>query len=285
MKQVIIIGGGPAGVSASLYTARAGLETTVVLRGDGSLTKTEKIENYYGFPQAITGVQLMRDGIEGAKQVGVKFIEAEVVGLTYESRHVVETTVGNYEADGIILATGASRAVPPIPGLKELDGRGVSYCAVCDGFFYRGKSVAVLGNGEYALREAQHLLPVAGSVTLLTNGAPAPENVPPELAVNTERIAEVAGGERLEKIDFKNGGELLVSGLFIALGVAGSVALARKIGALTEGNRIVTDETMATNVPGIYAAGDCTGGMLQVAKAVYEGAIAGSELVKYLRNQ
>lgn len=283
MSNVIIIGSGPAGVSAALYTARAGLDTTVLTKGSGALDRAESIQNYYGFAEPVSGAELERRGIEGAKAVGVKFVATEVVGLTYTDKLTVETLAGEYPADAVILATGASRAVPKIPGLPGLEGHGVSYCATCDAFFYRGKDVAVLGNGEYALHEAQALLPVASSVTLLTNGMPLTAEFPPEVKVYAGKVNAILGEERVSGVQLADGTELSLSGIFVALGVAGSTALARKLGAEVEGNRIVTDEHMMTTVPGLYAAGDCTGGLLQVAKAVYEGALAGTEAAKALR--
>lgn len=283
MPNVVIIGSGPAGVSAALYTARAGLDTTVLTMGPGALKRAEKIQNYYGFPEAISGEELERRGIEGAKAVGVHFVQTEAVGLTFTDKLTVETLDGDWPADAVILATGASRAAPRVPGLAGLEGHGVSYCAVCDAFFYRGKNVAVLGSGEYALHEAGALLPVARSVTLLTNGAPLTAQFPPEIAVRTEAVEAILGENTVTGVQLAGGETLAVAGVFVALGVAGSTALARKIGAETDGARIVVDEHRMTTVPGLYAAGDCTGGLLQVAKAVYEGALAGSEAVKALR--
>lgn len=170
MSNIVIIGSGPAGVSAALYAARAGVQTTVLTKGPGALDRAELIQNYYGFAESITGAELERRGIEGAKAVGVEFVTTEAVGLTYTDKLTVETLAGDFPADAVILATGASRAAPRIPGLAGLEGHGVSYCATCDAFFYRGRDVAVLGSGEYALHEVQALLPVAHSVTLLTGG-------------------------------------------------------------------------------------------------------------------
>ena len=195
----------------------------------------------------------------------------------------METLAGDYPADAVILATGASRAAPRLPGLAELEGHGVSWCATCDAFFYRGKDVAVLGSGEYALHEVQALLPVVKSVTLLTNGAALTAQFPPEVQVLSGKVEALLGEKTLSGVRLADGSELAVSGVFVALGVAGSTALARKIGAAVEGDRILVDHRMQTTVPGLYAAGDCTGGMLQVAKAVYEGALAGSEAAKAVR--
>ena len=283
MPSIIIIGSGPAGISAALYAVRAGVDTTVLTKGPGALDRAEKIENYYGFAEPVSGAELERRSIENAKRLGVRFVTAEAVGLTYTDKLTVETVDKNYPEDAVILATGASRAVPRIPGLAGLEGHGVSYCATCDAFFYRGRDVAVLGSGEYALHEIQTLLPVAHSVTLLTGGAPLTAQFPPEVAVRTEAVEAILGEERVTGVQLKDGGTLEVSGVFVALGVAGSTALARKLGAEVNGSRIVVDDHMQTSLPGLYAAGDCTGGLLQVAKAVYEGAVAGTEAAKALR--
>ena len=283
MPRIIIIGSGPAGVSAALYAVRAGADTTVLTKGPGALDRAEKIENYYGFAQPVSGAELERRSIENAKRLGAKFVAAEAVGLTYTDQLTVETLGGDYPADAVILATGASRAAPRIPGLAGLEGHGVSYCAACDAFFYRGKDVAVLGSGEYALHEVQALLPVVKSVTLLTNGAPLTAQFPPEVRVLPQKAEAVLGEKAVTGVQLSGGETLAVSGVFAALGVAGSTALARKLGAEVDGSRIVVDEKMQTTVPGLYAAGDCTGGLLQVAKAVYEGAQAATEAVKALR--
>lgn len=283
MPNIVIVGSGPAGISAALYAVRAGADTTVLTKGPGALDRAEKIENYYGFAEPVSGAELERRSIENARRLGVRFVTAEAVGLTYTDQLTVETLDKDYPADAVILATGASRAVPRIPGLAGLEGHGVSYCAACDAFFYRGRDVAVLGSGEYALHEVQALLPVVRSVTLLTNGAPLTAQFPPEVRVCPQAVEAVLGETVVTGVQLPGGETLAVSGVFVALGVAGSTALARKIGAEVDGNRIVVDAGMQTTVPGLYAAGDCTGGLLQVAKAVYEGAQAATEAVKALR--
>lgn len=283
MKDVIIIGAGPAGVSAALYTARAGLKTMVLAMGNGALNKAEAIQNYYGFATPVTGQALAETGIQGAKNVGVDFIKEEVVGISFQDKLIVETTEANYETENIILATGSPRATPRIAGIKELEGKGVSYCAVCDAFFYKGKDVAVLGTGEYAAHEIADLLPVAGTVTLLTNGIDESMDIPAGVVVNNAKVNAIKGIDRVEQVEFDDGSTIKADGVFIAYGVAGSTALARKIGAEIDGNKILVDENMATNIPGLYAAGDCTGGLLQISKAVYEGAKAGTEVVKRSR--
>ncbi len=291
--DIVIIGSGPAGVSAALYAKRAGADVTVISRGSGALAKAEKIENYYGLAEPVTGAELEANGIAGAKKLGVNFTEDEVVGLAMNDDFtglVVQTPNRKWEAKAVVLAAGSTRLAPKIPGLKELEGKGVSYCAICDAFFYRGKTVAVLGEGEYALHEAEILLPHAGRVMLFTNGKEPAVEIPETVEVHKEKIIAVEaentnGTERVSGLRTEDGTLTAAQGLFVALGTAGSVDLARKIGAGTENNRIVTDRDMATNVPGLFAAGDCAGGLLQVVKAAYEGAVAGLAAAKYARKQ
>lgn len=285
MGKIVIVGSGPAGCSAALYAARAGMETTVISKGIGALQKAEQIQNYYGFEEGITGVELYRRGVAGAQAVGTQFVTAEVVGLDYAATLVVQTTVGDYPADAVILATGTGRIAPKIAGLAEHEGRGVSYCATCDAFFYRGKTAAVLGTGEYALHEVQALLPLAGKVILCTNGEPLTAEFPAGVTVCTEKLETIEGEETVTALRLAGGGLLPADGLFVALGVAGSAALARKLGAPVENGRIVVDEKMQTGIPGLFAAGDCTGGLLQVCKAVYEGALAATEVIKQIRGK
>ena len=289
--DILIIGSGPAGISAALYAKRAGAEVTVLSRGSGALAKAEKIENYYGLAEPVSGAELEQNGIAGAKRLGVQFAEGEAVGLALNDDFTglrVQTPVQAFEAKAVILAAGSTRLAPNIPGLKALEGKGVSYCAICDAFFYRKKTVAVLGEGEYALHEAEILQPHASKVLLFTNGKEPTAAVPEAFEVHTEKLAAVEsetvnGMECVSGLRSEDGTVTPVQGVFVALGAAGSVDLARKIGAGVDNNRIVVDEQMATNVPGLYAAGDCAGGLLQVVKAAYEGALAGLAAAKYVR--
>ena len=188
MGKVVIIGSGPAGVSAALYARRGGAEVTVFSKGLSlsGLEKAEKIENYYGLSEPISGAELHARGIDGAKKIGVEFVEDELLSLMFNESFTGFKVTGKkneLEADSVIVATGAARQSLPIPGVKEFEGKGISYCATCDAFFYRGKTVAVVGAGAYALHEARALLPHAAQVIMLTNGAdPVPE-VPPEIRV------------------------------------------------------------------------------------------------------
>lgn len=284
LYDVVIIGTGPAGISAGIYTARAQLRTLIIGADSGALSKAERIENYYGFSNPISGDALLGEGIRQAKNVGAEILTDQVVNIGYDGNFSVATNSSAYPAKTVVIATGSSRTAPKIQGFSHYEGQGVSYCAVCDAFFYRGKDVAVLGCCEYALHEARELLPIVKSVTLITNGAQPIPDIPGEIHVITTPIAAFEGEETLQSVRFADETRLAVTGVFVAIGVAGSSELAKKLGAQTEGLKIVVDENMATSIPGLYAAGDCTGGLMQIAKAVFEGARAGTSAIKYIRS-
>ena len=241
----------------------------------------------------------------------------------------MKTTEGEFETQSLILATGSKRAAPKIPGVKEFEGRGVSYCAICDAFFYRGKDVAVLGNGDFAMHEAKELANTASTVTIYTNGEEPEFTLEGNISVNTMKIQSVEGDEKVSGLrlisqsetdaksdtDGEKNFQLLpegkeaemeaselhnpespvrdstetfvpADGVFVALGTAGSAEMARQMGAaLTEKGNIKVNEKMESTIPGLFAAGDCTGGLLQVAKAVYDGAQAGLSANQYVRNR
>ena len=276
MYDVIVIGSGPAGITAAIYSKRRNLSILVISKGNGTLQKAEKIDNYYGFENGISGKELYVNGIKQAKNLGIDFIEDEVINIEYINQFTIETVNSKYEAKEVILATGVSRNVPNIKGIKEFEGKGVSYCAVCDSFFYKGKDVAVLGDGNYAIHEFETLKPIASSVTILTNGNTMVENRDSSIEVNSKKIREFRGDTKLEKVEFEDNTIQNLNGVFIAMGTASSSDLARKIG----NNNIVVNENMETTVPSLFACGDCTGGLLQISKAVYEGAKAGLAVLK-----
>ena len=233
---------------------------------------------------------MQENGIKQAKNLGIKVVEKEVVGIQYGTTNEVnfEVKVANqgrdeeYEATIVVLATGSNRNKPNIYGIKEFEGRGVSYCAVCDAPFYRNKNVAVLGNGDYAIEEVENLLPIANKVLMLTNGENTAENRK-KININKKKIKEVQGDSKVRAIEFEDGTVEEIDGIFIAQGIASSTDFARKIGARIENNNIVVNENMETTINNLYACGDCTGGILQVSKAVYDGTKAGLAIIKKLR--
>lgn len=284
MYDVIILGAGPAGISASLYTKRANLKTLILYNDKSGLEKASLIENYYGFKNGITGEELYNTGIEQAKNIGVEVLKEEVVKIENNIEHFnVVTTKNEYQAKNLILATGNKKNRPKIKGIEKFEGKGVSYCAICDGFFYRNRSVAVLGSGNYAISETNELINIADNITILTNGKEAPEFRADNVKVDTKEIEEIEGTDKVEEVKFKDGTTIKTDGIFVAEGVAGSSEFAKKLGIITQKDKIVVNENMETNVKGIYACGDCTGGLLQVSKAVYEGAKAGLEVIKRQR--
>lgn len=291
MYDSIIIGSGPAGISSAVYMVRAGLKVLIISKNQSSLNKAEKIENYYGFEEPISGKKLNEDGIKQAKRLGAEFLEKEVISIRYYENECYEVLVANqgkdekYIAKTIVLATGTNRNRPNIRGIKEFEGKGISYCAICDAPFFRNKDVAVLGNGDYAIGEIEELLPIVKSVTMLTNGLKPIEYRSDKLDINTKPIREFRGTSRIEEIEFEDNSVKEINGVFIAQGTASSVDFAKKLGAMVENNYIVVNEKMETTVPNIYACGDCTGGLLQISKAVYEGTVAGLEIIKKLKKE
>lgn len=279
--DVIIIGAGPAGISAGLYTQRASKKTLIIYNEKSSLEKASKIENYYGFPNGISGKELYQNGIMQAKNLGIELKKEEVIKIEkIKETFEVSTSNRKYISRNVILATGNKKNTPDIKGIKELEGKGISYCAICDGFFYRGKDVAVLGSGDYAISEVNDLLNVANKITILTNKKKAPDFRAENVKVETRGVIAVKGENQLESIELEDGTKLEVDGLFVAQGVAGSTDFARKLGALVKDNKIVVSDKMETTIQGLYACGDCIGGIYQIAKAINEGMIAGISAVK-----
>ena len=287
MYDVIIIGAGPAGISAGLYTKRANLNVLIIYKEKAGLEKANLIENYYGFEKGITGTELYQTGIKQAKHLGIDIKKEEVINVQIKENgeYKIITENQSYDSKAVIFATGNKKNVPKIKGIKEFEGKGVSYCAVCDGFFYKNKYISVLGNGKYAISETNELINIAKSITILTNGEKAPEIRADNVKIDTRKVREVRGENKIQEIEFEDNSKIKTDGLFIALGIAGSSEFAKKLGIMTNKDKIIVNENMETNIPGIYAAGDCTGGLLQVSKAVYEGTKAGLQAIKYLRKQ
>ena len=280
MYDVVIIGSGPAGISAAIYLKRAKKNVIIVSKHKSALQKAEKIENYYGI-ESISGSELYNTGIKQAERLGIPIDEDEVTNISYENNFIVTTVNKEYQAKYVIIATGTNRVRPNIKGIKEFEGKGVSYCAICDAFFYRNKDVAVIGSGNYAIHEAEQLRPVVNSVTILTNGDKMVENrSSSDFNIDETPIREFRGTNVIEEVEFDNNNTKKLDGVFVAIGTASSTDLARKIGAVIKNNYIVVNDNMETSVKGLYACGDCTGGILQINKAVYEGAVAGLTVLK-----
>lgn len=280
----LIIGYGPAGISAALYALRSGHSVQIVGYDGGALAKAHLIENYYGLATPVSGKELLEIGKSQARQLGAEISEDQITDLFFDGNlFVASSKEKQYSGRVCILATGAARKKQPFAGLSRLEGHGVSYCAVCDAFFYRQKNVAVLGSGEYALHEASELKQVASSVTILTNGNELEFENTEGFIIENRKIESLLGNEKFEGIRFDDNTENLYDGLFVAIGSASATDLARKAGAAFENGKLVLDENFQSSIPGLFAAGDCTGGTLQIAVAVAEGAEAALAANKFLR--
>lgn len=284
MYDVIIIGAGPAGISSGLYTKRANKETLIIYGEFSNLNKAEKIDNYYGFENGISGKDLYDAGIKQAQNLGIETVKEEVLKIDINSgTFTVSTDKNEYEGKSIIIAIGTKKNTLNIDGIRKLEGKGVSYCAICDGFFYRNKDVVVIGNGNYAVSETNDLINIAKKVTILTNGEKAPDVRADNVDIVTKNIKEISGENRVEEVRFQDDSSIKTDGVFIAQGTAGATELAKKLGLIMKNGKIAVDENMKTNIDGIYACGDCTGGLLQVSKSVYEGTKAGLAVIDYLK--
>lgn len=289
--DIIIIGKGPAGISAALYTQRANLETLVIGREGSSLEKTDKIENYYGLEEPVSGKKLLATGENQAKRLGVQILNEEVAAIAqfYKEKYFkVSTITGEYYSRAVLIAAGQPQKKVDIEGLKDYEGRGVSYCTTCDGFFYREMSVGVLGHGSYAVHEAMELEAYTKDITIFTNGVELDEtgdlaDKAGRFKINTRPVLKLTGDEFLQDIHFKDGNTQRLDGLFVAYGTASSVDFAKKLGILSEKNAILVDNRQSTNIEGVFAAGDCTGGFKQISTAVGQGAVAGRSIIEFVR--
>lgn len=298
--DIIVIGGGPAGYTAALYAARAGLSTLVIekLYAGGQMTETMQIDNYPGFSQGIDGITLGMNMQEGAKRFGAETVNEEVlsVELTGEEK-TVRTSAGEYAASAVIVATGAEHRHLGVEKERELTGRGVAYCAACDGMFYKGKTVAVVGGGNSAAADAMVLSRLAEKVYLIhrrdTIRATKIYHDPLMKAENVEIkwncvVSQLLHGEKLTGVELENvktgeKSELALDGLFISVGRRPVTELFQGQLELDDGGYIVADETTCTNLPGVYAAGDVrTKAVRQIITAAADGASAALSAEAYL---
>lgn len=293
MFEVTIIGAGPAGVSASLYARRANLSVLLLHNGPGALEKAHKIDNYYGFPGGISGQDLYDNGIKQAEELGISVHKAEVTHIEMNADFTFNLTAGEekIETKSVIIATGNKKLRPAIKGLADLEGKGVSYCAICDAFFYRKKDVVIIGDGKFAVSEAHDLENVASSLKILTDGKDSTtvKNLSNgKFEVDEKKISEIRANPESGKVGsvvFEDGSELKADGVFVALGEAGAANFAKKMGLFLNGDSIKVGQKMETNIPGVYSCGNSTGGLLQVSKAVYEGTVAGLSAIEYIRSK
>lgn len=298
--DVIVIGGGPGGYTAALYTARAGLSTLIIekLAAGGQMTETTQIDNYPGFDEGIDGFSLGMKMQSGAERFGAETLYAEVLSVRLEGREKrIETSDGNFLASSVIIATGAGHRHLGVEREEELIGKGIAYCAACDGMFFRGKEVAVVGGGNSAVADALLLSRVAKKVHLIHRrdslratrvyhkALQEAENV--QFHWNSA-VTQLLGENLLSGVilqDVQTGAEQVLSldGLFISVGRNPATALFRDQLQLDSSGYIVADESTRTNIPGVFAVGDVrTKAVRQIVTAAADGAVAAHYAEAYL---
>lgn len=284
MYDVIIIGKGPAGAQAGIYLGRAGFKTLILYKDGGSLEKADYVENYYGFGKPVEAKKLLQEGVGQARRFNVEFKEDQVVMLLPSEHSVsVQGLKGEYVASYVIIAAGMTRRSLNVPGLRDLEGKGISYCVTCDGFFFRNKKAAIIGYTDYAEHELNNLLMFTKDVYLLTNGNNPEFDVPGEIPVIDKQIGRIYGQDSVEGVEFKDGSKQQFDGIFIAYGTADASSFSLKSGIATEKGKIVVDSSKMTNIDRIYAAGDCINTYMQVATAVSDGALAARSVTERLK--
>ncbi|MDD2443684.1 MAG: thioredoxin-disulfide reductase [Desulfotomaculaceae bacterium] len=302
-KELVIIGGGPAGLSAGIYASRAEVETVLLERGvpGGLVMSTHFIENYPGFGEGIGGPELMIEMEKQARRFGLETLSKSVDGIgVTEKGIIIKTNSGDINAGAVIIATGVSHQLLGVKGEAQFTGRGVSYCATCDGAFFRGKSVAVVGGGDAAVEEANFLTRFADKVYIIhrRDELRATKIVQKKAFENpkidfvwSSVVEEIQGTDTVNTLIVKNVRSnerkpLSVEGAFIYVGNKPNSDLVKDIVNLDQNGFIITDENMMTSSKGIYAAGDVRQKFLrQVVTAVADGAIAAVAAGKYLEEQ
>ena len=290
--EVVIIGGGPAGLSAGIYTARARLSSLLVEKGivGGLVTNAEVVENYPGFPEGISGLELTELMHKQATKFGLETLTAEVTGVELEGKQkIVKTSEGNLTTKALIAAGGSDRVQLNVPGEKEFTGKGVSYCAICDASFFSEQTVAVIGGGNSAVYEALQLAKFASKVIVIhrrdelraTRIVQEKAFAEPKIELLWNNIVERIEGEgvvkrlRLHNVVTGDESTLDVSGVFVSIGFKPNTDYLRGILPLDAAGYIVVNEKMETGIPGIFAAGDIRSGSIrQVVAAAGDGATA-----------
>jgi thioredoxin reductase (NADPH) len=298
--EVVIIGGGPAGLTAGLYTSRSRLNTLLIEIGllGGQMTTTEVIENYSGFPQGITGDELSRLMEEQAKHFGLEVVSEEAVEVKTESEMmIVKTDDNSYHSKTLIICTGNEWRKLGVPGEKEFTGKGVSYCATCDAAFFQDGQIIVVGGGDSALTEALYLTKFAREITIIhRRDALRGTKIYQERVFANPKIKllwnsvvqEIKGDSVVQSVLVKNVktgeiSELKTEGVFLFVGLSPRTQFLKGLIKLDEAGYILTGENCETSVKGIFAAGDCRKKLLrQIATAVGDGATAAFAAEKFL---
>jgi thioredoxin reductase (NADPH) len=294
--DVIIVGGGPAGLTAALYAARHNLKTLVLegIKVGGRALDAHWVDNYPGFPEGISGPDLMQKFIAQVDRFGAEVKHETVIGLSdFGDLKMVSTRQGYHQGKAIILATGVNRRQLSVPGENEFRGRGVSYCAVCDGPFFKDKTVAVVGEGHEAVHDIELLAENASKVYALPGKKGYSGDFPeiPRLRSNPKvellegkAVKEINGLGLVKGLKLDDGTELDVDGVFIILERVSTSSILQDVGIVTDaGGCIIVDDDGMTNIKGIYAAGDCSCRGMQIVTATGMGAKAALAAMKHVK--
>lgn len=276
--DTIVIGRGPAGISCATYLKRFNLNPLIIAKDNGALEGASLVDNYYG-EFNISGHDLVKKGISQALALGIDMVEDEVISIEKTDVFHVVTKNNTYQSKSIFLAMGKKHEVLPIKNKNLFDGRGVSYCAICDGFFFRNKKIGIVGSGAYMESELNVLKRFSNDITVFTNGDKLSSNICDKVV--EDKIVDLIGNDRLKSVKTTKE-EIEIDGLFIALGSASGRSLAYHLGLLMDSNGYLITKDYMTNIDGIFAGGDLIGGLLQVSKAASDGALASMQIKKYL---
>lgn len=288
--DVLIIGAGPAGVQAAIHAARKKVSVLMVGKPSNSAMNGTHIENYFGLSGTVEGNELLSTGIEQAKSFGCKVLEENIVSSSRvgDRFDLVTENDETISARSVIIATGISRKKLGVPGERELFGKGVSYCASCDCNFYKGKTVAIVGDETEAAVSAELMTRYASKVYWIVNEISASENVVKKAKdagaeMIDGKVESITGDGRVSGVTV-SGKTIQVDGVFIELGAKSAADLAMDMDVMPEmDDSIKVKEDCSTEVPGIFACGDITGRPWQVAKAVGQGAVAGMSAADYVK--
>lgn len=294
--DVVIIGAGPAGIQAAIHAARKKCQVLLLGRIERSSLYGAHVENYACVDGIKTGKELLEVGIDQARRFGAELLEEDVLKLRQQETLFFLDLEGGLTVTSrtVIFATGTARKKLKVPGEKELAGRGVSYCVDCDANFYRGATVAVVGNASAAIDGALTLTGYAAKVYLVSQDLVASDDLliklhnSPVERLDGTWVKAIQGEKDVRSLLLTNDQELSVNGVFIELGAKGAMELALELGVqldLDTMTHIDTNKLTETNVPGVYGAGDITGHPYQMAKAVGEGCVAGMEAANFARKQ
>ena len=291
--QCLIIGAGPAGLSAAIYTARAGMNT-LIAGCEPKIAGDYDIDNYFGFPETISGRELITRGARQAERFGARIACERVLSVHMDENgaFAAKTDKNDYVADAVVIAAGVTRVRPGIANIADYEGKGVSYCVSCDGFFYRGRKVLVVGEGNYAANQALELTNFTPDVAIYTQGKEAAmgngfaEKLQEAgIAVLPEKIVRLVGEPAMTTAVLEDGREIPADGLFVAMGQASALDFAKTLGVAARGAFLEADHEQKTNIPGVFAAGACVGHFMQISVAVGEGAKAGRAAIAYIKER